>query len=105
MALVVVVAMMAQATLVGDALHYRLALYAMLVVVLIMETRVRLGFRQPRRILFTTHILSSVGFIAAAVALGFFMQSPMLSNFALVLCVAVVLTGSMLFYKGLKLAR
>jgi chromate transport protein ChrA len=100
-ALAATLVFLAVAVVEGNALWYRAALYSMLVVVLLMETRVRLVYRQPRAWLFAAHIVAAVSFVVLCATLGFYMQTVVLAACAVFAYAGTVATGGVLFYRGL----
>jgi hypothetical protein len=79
--------------------EYRLSLAALVLVVLCMEMRVRLGYRLPRGSMFWSHIAFAVPLFCALAMLGFYTQSTWLAVLAPVLFAGLLVTGGALFYK------
>lgn len=81
---------------------YRFAWYALLVSVVCMEIRVRLGYRIPRGRLFYTHLAFAIPFFLALTALAFVTQPLWLIAVCDLLLAGLAFLGFLLFFRGVR---
>ncbi len=79
------------------------ALAAIVLVVLMMETRVRMGVRNVRGIFFVLHVVSGALLLGGLAVLTFHSQSAWLHAVSALLLLSVALSGMVLLTRSLKL--
>ncbi len=79
------------------------ALAAIVLVVLMMETRVRMGVRNVRGIFFVLHVVSGALLLGALATLTFYLQLPWLHGASALLLLLVAVSGMVLLTRSLKL--
>lgn len=81
---------------------HRAALISFLILTLCIETRVRMGFKLPRGLLFASHMLAAIPFFLLLCALSFLTLPHWLTYLAFVLFCATLGTGAVLFSHGMR---
>lgn len=84
-----------------DIHSYQFALYALITVVLLMETRVRLGYKTKRAKLFYFHLSFAIPFLITLVILAFFVQPLWLIITCDMLLIILAAVGITLFYRSI----
>ncbi len=84
---------------------YWYALIALAVTVVCMETRVRLGFRNPRKARFYIHLVASIGLLATLYALTRMPQHAALTVLAYLCFIVMAVSGGILLHRTHKAAE
>jgi hypothetical protein len=80
---------------------YRLTFYTFIVLIALIKLRVQLGFRLPRGRLFHIHLSSAITLFTSLAILGFWVQPVWLEYLMWALYATTLVTGTVLFYRGI----
>jgi hypothetical protein len=81
---------------------YRLSLLFIIIDTLLIQLRIRVGFRLPRTKLFYVHILFSLPFLFMLMTLSLGIYTWWLAHLALLLFPFVFVTGALLYTRGIR---
>ena len=98
--LLVVVVSLWEAEIGKHIAFYRTAFFAMILAVLIMEFRVRLGYRTLRGKLFYLHLTAAIPFLISLSLLAFYTHPLWLVTVSDILFGILAIAGLQLFYKS-----
>ncbi|MBP6869138.1 MAG: hypothetical protein KBC16_03450 [Candidatus Pacebacteria bacterium] len=85
-----------------EILWYRLALLCIVLDTLLIQLRIRVGFRLPRTQLFFTHLACSLPFLVLLILLSLGVYTWWLAHLALLLFPFVLVTGTLLYTRGIR---
>lgn len=81
---------------------YRLSLLFIVLDTLLIQLRIRAGFRLPRKPLFYVHLCFSLPFLILLIVLALGVYTWWLSHLALLLFPFVFITGALLYTRGIR---
>jgi len=85
-----------------EILWYRLSLLCIVLDTLLIQVRIRAGFRLPRTRLFFMHIACALPFLALLLLLSLGVYTWWLAHLALLLFPFVLVTGTLLYTRGIR---
>lgn len=85
-----------------EILWYRLSLFFILLDTLLIQVRIRAGFRLPRTPLFFAHLAFSLPFLTLLIVLSMGVYTWWLAHLALLLFPFVLSTGTLLYSRGIR---
>ena len=82
--------------------YYRAAFFSFVIIIICIESRVRMGYRLPRGLLFGIHLSCSIPFFLLLGIIAFFPVAIWLIYIADILSIIMITTGIILFTRGLR---